>query len=823
MSETRKIVKVFLASPNDLVDERKTAKAVVDEFNNLLASEFGYQVELVGWEDTVSVLGRPQETINKELSQCELFVGMLWKRWGTPPDKDGVYTSGFEEEYRRSVDRHGQEGQPEISLFFKDVSSDNLRDPGPELNKVLAFKKELIDGKTILFEAFGDVGDFQGKFRRCITSYIIGLRNQERDVSAELRQTPTEGGANELPNDEGGDTRDTPLSREGAKFLRDFVAQTEDHEGARMSATEVARFRLLGTIVSLQGNDEQTLGVHDANLLFATREDLALGSREQNGLVSTGLSNYKGENVPLWWWLDKTDGIRRQILPIYSVIRSVPDRRIGAISAMRLIAEPIPASHDFERSDYIGAWLADDSPDNVRVAALEYLLDHGVTADVSAVRKEFDRNNYQTRTVAANAMIQIYARDSRKRAFEALLELQEASVDERILREIFSDDAEFSNAELLKAVGHPSSEIRAKAVGLLRKRQGLPPPVVEQLMGDNDPTVRYEALMTSMEGGREFSVEEAKKVLVKTVASGGLGLFSRPVKQGEAVQRRFHVQHLKSLNDEQLKNAMVADAPFDITASLVLTERHFKRLGDQLRTAIDNQYQKEFDGLMRDLSERIGVGDGDETIAKIRSLESMLRQQFTREALDLICHMQEREDLQRIRSAIKQGTALYSPAYMAYMEKHGEWDDIPLIVELLEAPHRGGNFSLLDLPDNTTYKNVARVVYSLGHSRLGELLSMQLPSQLLPKIVASIPDSEFRLLNDSTVMMLLLSKQNDTRKISALKCVKALPKKRVADLLANYLAIGDQRYYNVIHWLDMGASLPRIRAVGAARRKLRDD
>ena len=51
MAERRRLVKVFLASPG-IYPERKSAKIVVDEFNALLAEEFGYQVELVGWEDT---------------------------------------------------------------------------------------------------------------------------------------------------------------------------------------------------------------------------------------------------------------------------------------------------------------------------------------------------------------------------------------------------------------------------------------------------------------------------------------------------------------------------------------------------------------------------------------------------------------------------------------------------------------------------------------------------------------------------------------------------------------------------------------------------
>jgi hypothetical protein len=72
MADTRKIIKVFLASPGDLSDERRAAKAVVDEFNKLWADTLGYHVELVGWEDTVSRYGRPQELINQDKSERQI-------------------------------------------------------------------------------------------------------------------------------------------------------------------------------------------------------------------------------------------------------------------------------------------------------------------------------------------------------------------------------------------------------------------------------------------------------------------------------------------------------------------------------------------------------------------------------------------------------------------------------------------------------------------------------------------------------------------------------------------------------------------------------
>lgn len=110
MNKTRKIVKIFLASPGDLSPERIVARNIVDQFNNDWADHFGIQIELVGWEDTLEGYGRPQALINKDLDECEFFVGVIWKRWGTAPDIKGPFTSGFEEEFVRSVNRREAEG-----------------------------------------------------------------------------------------------------------------------------------------------------------------------------------------------------------------------------------------------------------------------------------------------------------------------------------------------------------------------------------------------------------------------------------------------------------------------------------------------------------------------------------------------------------------------------------------------------------------------------------------------------------------------------------------------------------------------------------------
>ena len=196
MPSTRKIIRAFLASPGDLQEERKAIRDVVDEFNASWANELGYQVELVGWEETVAGFGRPQHLINQDLDRCDLFLGMIWKRWGTPPDHGGDFSSGFEEEFERSMARREETGSPEISLFFKQIPDEFTVDPGDDLKKVLGFRDRIIAGKKILFQHFSTVRDMETLARKSITTYVIRVRNEEeyrifkRSFSAPLPVAP---------------------------------------------------------------------------------------------------------------------------------------------------------------------------------------------------------------------------------------------------------------------------------------------------------------------------------------------------------------------------------------------------------------------------------------------------------------------------------------------------------------------------------------------------------------------------------------------------------------------------------------------------------
>ena len=304
MPEIRKIIKVFLASPGDLSEERSAAKTVIDDINDDFSAALGYHTELIAWEDTLPGPGRPQEVINRDLDGCDLFIGMLWKRWGMHPGGSGEYTSGFEEEYCRSSARYQAQKQPYITLLFKDIEPSAMADPGPQLKKVLEFKDKIFAERKLLTWTFADRAAFEKKFRKCVIGYITSLQQKAQAGAAQKEQAPLPEIDKTAKTESAATTTEialrSALSTQGARFLREFVAQTERlPDGAELEATDVARLRLLGVIAGVGANDVETLSAHDANLLFRARGSFDYGRPELIGLLDVGLDQFRHENIRL--------------------------------------------------------------------------------------------------------------------------------------------------------------------------------------------------------------------------------------------------------------------------------------------------------------------------------------------------------------------------------------------------------------------------------------------------------------------------------------------------------------------------------------------
>jgi tetratricopeptide (TPR) repeat protein len=136
-------LRVFVASPSDVAAEREHVKAVADELNRGTAAQAGFVLEVVRWETHAHPdMGRPQQLILDQIGQYEIFVGIWWRRFGTPT---GVAESGTEEEFEHALRAWQESGRPELLCYFSRAPSEppETVDEATQLLKVTQFRSEV--------------------------------------------------------------------------------------------------------------------------------------------------------------------------------------------------------------------------------------------------------------------------------------------------------------------------------------------------------------------------------------------------------------------------------------------------------------------------------------------------------------------------------------------------------------------------------------------------------------------------------------------------------------------------------------------------------
>lgn len=185
MKEKSKLerVLIFIASPSDVSPARERVRRAIDRINRLLAKQAGYLFEAIGWEDIKSGKGeRAQEIINHYVDAAYIFIGVLHQRFGS---LTGLADSGTEEEFLRIEERWNNENpKPEIWMYFKKVSPDRLDDPGPQLSKVLEFKKRI--GPSVLYHEFEDESAFAENIENSLSDWVHSHREIPGQASLEV-------------------------------------------------------------------------------------------------------------------------------------------------------------------------------------------------------------------------------------------------------------------------------------------------------------------------------------------------------------------------------------------------------------------------------------------------------------------------------------------------------------------------------------------------------------------------------------------------------------------------------------------------------------
>lgn len=792
----RRTLTVFMGSPGGLSDERDAVQATIDEMNRLFANRAGYQLDLIRWEDSVPGFGNPQERLNLELDRADLFIGMLNRHWGSPPEGESEATSGFEEEYRRSLARRQATGSPEMMVLFQKVPDEILRDAGPHLQKVIAFRQELDHLKPIFYKTFDGVADLQQQLRAYLSAWLHGLREAETQAGRDdLAEPPA-------PNSPTNDGEQLIFSPQGAAFLAD-IAKGGRESGA-LAPPEIARLRLLGLLSHTSGNDPRALGVHDANLLYSDYSPDVFGPDEVGGLISSALEHYKAKTVPLWTWLMQRGAPLGHTLANATLLQLRTVERVGALAALQFIGFNLE-SPSFDRGTFVQLLLDGSENRDVRSATLQYLNEHGLEADLPELWTAHASAAAGQIEEVAIAILHILARTDPTAAFRNLIDLGPSSPSRALVDQIFTTANAVPEAWLIEAFAHRSAPVRASALAASARLGAERLHWARALTRDEDADVRAAAVGALEASGELLSPEDVRSILVRSTKNA-LWPFGIPSRSSGSAQWAFYRRHsLRRWSDEQKR--LVAERDQDAVAMLQLAGADQNI--DLLRALVDQK------GTVDINTEWPRPGQDPSPLTEDRALSLYAR------AAECLATKMEASDIERIRGVFADTRVDLSESVYRYLGAHGDWTDVARVVAATNERRGTAPPTMLSIPNRSSeYRWASEALIALGDSAWDRILTLSPEPAVLRRLVLTVPQRAWTLLSDHLLIGLFTNGSEEVREVAALRCIRDLPAKRIRALAGQFQALSENRFYSIIHWLDFGMAVPRTISVPAARRWL---
>ena len=410
--QTFKVFRIFIASPSDLAEERFALNEIINEVNKYAGNVAGWHIELMGWEDALAQGNRPQSVINEDVDRCDMFIGLLWKRWGTPTGGIRSYSSGFEEEFESAIGRKKTSGQPDIKMYFKKIEDAHLTDPDQQLSRVRKFRKNLESDKKVLFGQFDNIDDWKRLVTRIANEKILELTKKSEEKSQ-----------NQIANLPEIKSEEPKAIISGGPNSDDYILAIEDlveNKGANsLSALNVARLELLVSYLVSQKFSFSIVDTHTAHELNENRRSITLRSFEKVHLLKSGLSD--SGSVIAFWYLIKNHSAKTQKKYLVEILntKDAGDIRKNVILILEKYNIRVPSSSK-QRAILLDKLL--ESNQLEALTYIEYLGKLGIRSDLPTIDKIIaQKQDYLVSSAAENAKTNILVGLSFDKALKAVL------------------------------------------------------------------------------------------------------------------------------------------------------------------------------------------------------------------------------------------------------------------------------------------------------------------------------------------------------------------------------------------------------------------
>ena len=175
-------IRIFISSPGDVAAERDALENLIKtELQLTLGRRYNLYLEPLRWETYVAPgMGDIQQRVFDEMGAYDIFIGIFWKRFGTPTAE---HESGSEAEFRDAYARWEKDNSRPVMLYFcQRPFMPDTKDALTQMGKVLEFRKE-IENKG-LYSTYSQISEFERLLSRHLFDTITDLIPPPEPVSA---------------------------------------------------------------------------------------------------------------------------------------------------------------------------------------------------------------------------------------------------------------------------------------------------------------------------------------------------------------------------------------------------------------------------------------------------------------------------------------------------------------------------------------------------------------------------------------------------------------------------------------------------------------
>ena len=740
----------------------------------MLSRRFGWHVELLGWEDTLPGHSRPQDLINKDVDTCDLFIGILWCRWG---QETGKYSSGFEEEFTRAQTRRRDTGSPEIWLFFKAVEEERLKDPGDQLKRVLNFKEVITSNKELMFKGFSNSAHWEKVIYDDLLQYVLDLSSKKSELESR-EEALLAGQAKEIHVEKS--KAGVVLEAYPSEIIKLFglvSTKLKERKQSEIDISDRTRLYLQSSAWFSESHLGEVFDNHETNLAFTHRKDWKLSNSEVLFLVRSFISDMQG-NRPGWYWVKEWSEDR--------INNTITDIAINDLNTnVRRAAFSLLADVGFKASRDVLEKGLTDTDKQVILEAIRLFRNNDNSTAIDLIDKVLISDDSDIRESARAAKIDMMYLSNPNDAISYLI-FSRAKITPLIKKTI--DDLSFTaDHKLLKeALQRADVTVRRFSAQYLRKINLLTQDTCYELLKDTDAVVRKEALLELISQGKEIDMDFVRSLFSKR-GEEGKNLLSGAIEEMHADE--FLPLLLKKRDPKELLESLDFFDNNSQEAYRILAEDYFSLIESRIRVDLDNSFGTFIQESQARLREKYGPIEG---LYKTDLIEFM-RDRFIAAAMDGLARNGKLEDVKYARKYL--GNTTYNKAdngAILLLSKFGDTSDVD---SLIKAALR--NYG-------ETRKLALETAYALVDDK--DALLERLVNDK-DKSVAEIAmqklwkhESDRKL----AITLELLESEVDERRIQALSIFAHqcnYNSSELEDLLDVYIS-RQSYYYNIVTWLD---------------------